>query len=98
MKPKKSEIIIDESKLKEAPTFFQRIKHVLMSVVMAIVFAQVMLFAFRMGPVVFYFMVYTKLATAYVAICAVLGWFYGEKFIQTLGKKSEPWWNLWNQW
>lgn len=93
-----SEIVIDESKHTSAPTVFQRIKHILMAVLMGIVFVQVMLFASRMGSVVIYFWVYTELALAYLLVCAVLGWFYGDNFVQTLGKKSEGWWNLWRDW
>lgn len=93
-----SEIIIDEDKHTSVPTILQRIKHVLMALLMGIVFAQVMLFAFRQGSIVIYFWLYTELVLAYLLVCAVFGWFYGDDFVQTLGKKSEDWWNLWNDW
>lgn len=93
-----SEVVIDEENQTSVPTLPQKIKHVLIAVLMGTVFAQVMLFAFRMGSVIFYLWQYTELTFAYLLICAVLGWFYGDKFIQTLGKESENWWNLWKEW
>lgn len=92
------EVVIDEDKHTSAPTFFQRIKHVIMAVLMGILFTQIILFAFWRGSVVIYFWLYTELALANLLVCAVLGWFYGDKFIQTLGKESENWWNLWRYW
>lgn len=93
-----NEVVIDEDKQIKAPTFFQRIKHVIMAVFMGAIFAQVMLLAFRMGSVVIYFYLYAELMLVYLLVCAILGWFYGEKFIQTLGKQSENWWDLWRDW
>ncbi|MFW6157568.1 MAG: hypothetical protein ACOC4S_01870 [Balneolaceae bacterium] len=95
---KRTGLVIDESNHASAPTTLQLIKHVLMAAVMGVVFAQVILFAFRMGSVVIYFWLYTEWVVAYLLVCAVLGWFYGDKFIQSLGKEGENWWNLWNDW
>lgn len=90
------EVVIDESKHTAAPSALQRIKQVLMAILIGLVFAQVMLFAFRQGSIVFYFWLYTELFVLYLVVCAVLGWFYGDKIVQTLGKKSSDWWNLWS--
>lgn len=95
---KQSDLIIDETKHAVAPTLFQRIKHVLMAVLMGIVFAQVMLFAFRMGSVVIYFLFYPAWCFSYLAGCAILGWIYGDNFVQTLRNKSSEWWDLWRGW
>lgn len=92
------DIIIAESSHRPAPTYWQRIKQVAMSVLMGMVFVQVLLFAFRMVSIAYYFLTYTKVAIAYLLSCGILGWFYGDRFIQTLGKKSEEWWNLWEYW
>lgn len=98
-KKQNSAISIDESKHRTAPTFLGRIRNALVGALMGVVFAQVMLFAFRYFvsgiSVVYYFLFYPLLSGAYVIICAVLGWIYGDKFIQTLSKKSADWWNLW---
>lgn len=96
--PNDSKIVIDESKHKALPSTWQRLKNAFGSIIMGVVFAQVMSFAFRMGSVIFYFLFYLKWVIAYLLICAVLGWIYGDKFIQTLGEKSSSWWNLWNYW
>lgn len=93
----RAEVIIDESKQTTAPTIFQKIKHILTAILMGIIFAQVMLFAFMMGSII-YIWLYSELALGYLLVCAILGWFYGEKFIQTLGKESENWWDLWRGW
>jgi hypothetical protein len=94
-------IIIDESKHKTAPTFLQRLKTTILAVGMGIVFAQVMLFAFWFffaPSVVYYIWFYPKISIVYLIVCAVLGWIYGDKFIQTLRKESGNWWNLWGYW
>ncbi|HEX6981899.1 MAG TPA: hypothetical protein VF181_03990 [Balneolaceae bacterium] len=96
-----SDIFIDESKHRTAPTFFQRIRNTLAAVGMGIIFAQVLLFAFKffvVSSVVYYFWFYPLLSIAYLIVCAVLGWIYGDKFIQTLSKESANWWNLWGYW
>lgn len=91
-----SEIFIDESKQVAASGLFQRLKNTFMAVVMGIVFAQVMLFAFGFGSIVLWWD--NIIFGSYLIICAILGWIVGEKFIQTLGKKSEDWWDLWGHW
>lgn len=50
------DIIIDESSHRPAPTYWQRIKHVVMSVLMGMVFVQVLLFAFRMVSIAYYYL------------------------------------------
>lgn len=95
---KQSGAVIDESKHRTVPTFFQRVKHVLMAILMSIVFAQVMLFATKTGSVVIYFLFYTEFFFLYLIVCGILGWVYGDKFVQTLGIKSDEWWNIWGDW
>lgn len=92
------DIIIDESKHRTAPTFFQHLRNTLAAAGMGIVFAQVMLFAFWQGSIVYYFLFYTKLSISYLIACAISGWFLGDKFIQTLRKESGNWWDLWGYW
>lgn len=98
MKRSKSEIIIDESKHKEAPGFLVRLKNSLHAIFMGAILAQVMLFAFRMGSILLWYK--NIFFIVYLLGCAVLGWIVGERFIETLSMKSAKWWDLkgrWNQ-
>ncbi|NGP77384.1 hypothetical protein G3570_12115 [Balneolaceae bacterium YR4-1] len=93
-----SDIIIDESKHREAPDFFQRLKNSLYAIVMGAVVAQIILFAFRMVGIIYFFIEYLELTIVYLSVCAILGWIYGEKFISSLGKEGANWWDLWRMW
>lgn len=93
VKPKNSEIIIDESKHTVAPSFFQRLRNSIIATVMGIVFAQVILFAFWGGLILFWWN--NMLFISYLVACAILGWIVGDRFIETLVKKSDEWWGLW---
>lgn len=96
---KKPDIVIDENTHKDVPGILQRMKHTLIAIFMGIVFAQVMLFAFGFGSVVLLWIGNIKFFfIAYLISCGILGWIVGEKFIQTLNKKIENWWDLWNYW
>lgn len=96
MNKNNSNISIDESKHSAVPTFFQRLRNTFIAVVMGIIFAQVVLFAFWKGSIVLWWNSYIFII--YLIFCAVMGWVIGDRFIETLGKKSSDWWNLWGYW
>lgn len=92
-KDKNSDLFIDESKHVTAPDFFQRLRNSIYAIFMGAIFAQVMLFTFGMNSLVIWYD--HLLFISFLIVCAVLGWVAGEKFIETLGKKSDEWWDLW---
>lgn len=93
----KFEIEIDESELRVVPGFFQRLRNAIIAVGMGIVFAQVMLFAFRFyGSVISWWN--NIIFISYLIICAIMGWILGDKFSLTLREKIGDWWDLWNFW
>lgn len=96
MKRSKSEIIIDECKHKEVPSILVRVKNSLHAIFIGAIFAQVMLFAFNFGSIVIWYK--NVVFIVYLITCAVLGWFVGERFIETLSMKSAEWWDLKGRW
>lgn len=88
-----SDIFIDESKHVTDPGSLQRLRNSLYAIAMGIIFAQVMLFAFKMGSIILWYD--NVIFISFLIICAILGWVVGEKFIQTLSNKSDDWWDIW---
>jgi|AntRauTorcE11898_2_1112593.scaffolds.fasta_scaffold65127_2 hypothetical protein len=92
MKKNKHDIQIDESSHKSAPNILTRLKHTFQALGMAVILAQVLLFAFRYGSIVLWWD--HAIFHIYLVVCSILGWFFGERFIETLGEKSGNWWDL----
>lgn len=88
----KPDIVIDETAHQEVPSFGQRIKHLLVSVIMGILFAQVILFMFRLGSFVIW--LENIFFILYLGFCAAMGWVVGDKFVETLVKKIDDWWDI----
>ncbi len=91
---------INEDTLEEKPTIFQRFKHAFLSVMMGIVLVQMFLFwlAFQHGSfnlhISVVFLMNKSYFIAYITICAVMGWFKGQKFIDWLNYKI-GFWKFW---
>jgi|GEM_PF-1256396 len=93
----KSKIVVESTPTQESSTILQRLKYAVLGFFWGLIFAQVILFAFRMGSFVIYFWLYTELFIAYLIICTIVGAYFGERFIETLKVKCEDWWDLWNE-
>ena len=93
----KFEIEIDESKLIPAPTIFQRLKNAAFAVILGGVLVQMYFFFFSAkisgtftptSIVIFYHNIYF---IGYLSICAVLGWFKGQIFLDWMLVKIDFW-------
>jgi hypothetical protein len=81
-----SEIKIDESSHRPAPGLKTKFINSLKALFMGFILAQVILFSFGFRLILFWWD--TLYLPIYLAICCILGWFYGERFIETLSKKA----------
>lgn len=86
-------IKVDENNLEEDPSILQRFRNSIYAIFMGAIFAQVMLFAFRMGSLVIWYD--NLIFISYLVVCAIMGWVVGERFIDYLSKKSDNWWDIW---
>ncbi|GAB5407889.1 MAG: hypothetical protein BalsKO_02540 [Balneolaceae bacterium] len=91
-----SNIQIDESSLKEEPSLFQKIRNVLIAVVLGAVLVQMILFygavkggSFTPASIIIYFD--SLWFVGYLIVCGVLGWFAGESFLDWLKVKIDSW-------
>ena len=91
-----SKIVIDESKHRKVPNFFQRLKHAVLAIMAGALFAQVVLFPFGFGSIILWYD--SLLFIAYLAVCGILGAMYGEEFIFTVNKETGLFWDPWNYW
>lgn len=100
MRRKKSEVTIDETEHIEAPAITQRFKHALVSVGLGIILVQVYYFwgAFKSGNFSLGISVVTLFDNVYflvyLAICAVMGWWLGQKYIE----RMHIWISYWKFW
>lgn len=88
----KSEIKIDESTHQTVPTVTQRLKNSLVAIFMGFMLVQIFYFiwAFKTGNflgVSAVLLIDNIWFLVYLAICAILGWFKGQKFINMLKRQ-----------
>lgn len=80
---------IDETKIKETPGIFQRIKHGILAGLWGLALSYVVMFFI---PYLHFLAVYDHpLYILYITTCVVLGGIYGERFIETLAVKTDDW-------
>ncbi|WP_020403536.1 hypothetical protein [Gracilimonas tropica] len=83
---------IDESKMKESPGILKRLKHALFSGLWALSLAFVLLNYF--SRILFIKSLADPLLIGYILVCMVLGYLYGERFIETLAVKTDNWFDI----
>jgi len=84
---------VDESNMKEwkEPSLWQKLRNA----VVALLFGAFLVFVTPLIFPIFYFnhVIIYFLLILYGFICLVLGWFYGDDFINYLHAKIENWWD-----
>lgn len=83
---------IDESKMRESPGVFQRIKYGILSGLWGLALSYVIMIFI---PYLHLFSVYDHpFYMLYILSCILLGAFYGERFIETLAVKTDDWFDM----
>ena len=93
MNSKNTEIKIDESKHEEVPGVGDRIKTAFLSVLLAMLLVQVYYFwgffkGYSLGPGSVFFDFGNPI---FLGVCGILGWFRGQKFVETLHVEIGRW-------
>jgi predicted phage tail protein len=91
-----SNLKIDESKLTPAPSIFQKIKNVVIAIILGAVLVQMVLFygsvksgSFAPGSIIIYFdSIYF---IGYLTLCGIMGWIGGQDFLDWLKVKMGAW-------
>lgn len=89
---KHREIVVDESKLKPAPSLFTQIKHSFVAVIIGVLLTQAILFTLGLGSIVLWWN--NIITILFISVCAVMGWVFGDGFIQFLSQKTGDWWDF----
>lgn len=84
-----SDINIDEDNLRPAPSFIERIKHTFISVLLGALIAQIIAWPLGFRSIVLWYDEPPFLIFA--GIFGILGYIFGERFIETLTKKINEW-------
>ncbi|PWN07185.1 hypothetical protein DDZ15_05130 [Rhodohalobacter mucosus] len=90
-KKNRSEINIDEDSLTDEPSIAHRFFYSVYAIILGIVLVQVIFFIFNpTGSVILLFD--NILFLAFLAVCAILGWFSGVNFIARLKNEIGKFW------
>lgn len=89
-----SEPIIDENAHRPVPSFLQRLKHSGLAVGLGALLAQGILFMIGFGSIVKWYN--NLIFLGFILGCAVLGYIFGERFIETLSLKTGGLWDFFN--
>ena len=84
-----SKIEIDENSMKEAPSFVDRVKHTIISILLGALIAQVIAWLLGFHSIVLW---YDELPfLIFAGVFGILGFIFGERFIETLTIKINDW-------
>jgi len=90
----RSEPIIDQNAHRPVPSFLQRLKHSGLAVGLGALLAQGVLFMIGFGSIVKWYD--NLIFLGFILGCAVLGYIFGERFIETLSLKTGALWDFFN--
>lgn len=83
---------IDESKFRETPGVFQRVKYGILSGLWGLALSYVILFFI---PFLHFISVYDHpIYIMFIITCILLGFIFGERFIETLAVKTDDWFDI----